>query len=128
MEKKILIIDDDIDFAQAVVDILNAKGYKVISENDGRKGFQKAKEIKPDLMLLDVLMPNADGFDIAREMNKDEETKNIPVIILSGIRKVMGLTYKFSPDKMWLPVKAVLEKPVEPELLLKTVQNYVKNT
>ena len=125
MGKKILMVDDDRDLTEAVAGLLEAEGYEVITENDGKEGVRRAKEEKPDLMLLDVMMPGADGFDIAREMHADEEINKIPVIMLTGIRQVMGLAYKFSPDEVWLPVKAVLEKPINPELLLKTVNNYV---
>ena len=125
MSKKILIVDDDVDYTEAVSNLLQSKGYEVFVENDGRKGFETAKNNKPDLMLLDVMMPGSDGFDIAREISKEEGTNTIPVIIISGIRKVMGLSYKFSPDEVWLPVKAMLDKPVDPELLLKTVETFV---
>jgi CheY-like chemotaxis protein len=125
MAKKILLIDDDVDFLEAVSNLLTAKGYNVVAENDGRKGYQKAKDERPDLMLLDVMMPNSDGFDIAREIHKDEDTNKIPVIILTGIRKAMGFAFKFSPDDTWLPVRAVLEKPIDPEFLLKTVEHYI---
>ncbi len=125
MGKKILMVDDDRDFTEAVAGLLEAEGYEVIVENDGKQGLERAKEEKPDLMLLDVMMPGADGFDIAREMHAADEINKIPVIMLTGIKQVMGLAYKFSPDEVWLPVKAVLEKPINPELLLKTVNNYV---
>ncbi|MBF0252318.1 MAG: response regulator [Candidatus Omnitrophica bacterium] len=125
MGKKILIVDDDRDLTEAVAGLLEAEGYEAIIENEGQKGVARARQEKPDLMLLDVMMPGADGFDIAREMTKDEITNKIPVIMLTGVRKAMGLAYKFSPDEVWLPVKAVLEKPINPELLLKTVKNYV---
>ena len=125
MSKNILLVDDDMDFLDAVSNLLKAKGYSVSLENDGRKGLAKAKELKPDLMLLDVMMPNSDGFDIAREMSQDEITNKIPVILLTGVRKAMGFAFKYSPDDTWLPVKAVLEKPVDPELLLKTIEHYI---
>jgi CheY-like chemotaxis protein len=125
MSEKILMIDDDTDFTDAVSKLLNASGYETIVENHGINSFNAVKENKPNLLLLDVMMPDSDGFEIARKLVKDEETKNIPIIMLTGIRKVIGLSYKFSPDEEWLPVKAVLEKPVAPELLLRTVKNYI---
>lgn len=125
MAKKILIVDDDKDLTDAVSGLLDAAGYEVVAENDGTKGVERAREVNPDMMILDVMMPDADGFDIARAINADEVTNKIPVIMLTGIREVMGLSYKFDPDEVWLPVKAVLEKPIDPELLLRTVKNYI---
>jgi len=126
MGNKILMIDDDPDFAESVKTLLESKGYNVSTSLKGEEGFEKAKEVKPDLMLLDVMMPNADGFDIARHLHDEEITRDIPIIIISGIRKKMNLSFGFEPDATWLPVKAVLEKPVKPEILIKAVEEHIK--
>ncbi|HPP13418.1 MAG TPA: hypothetical protein PKW42_11875, partial [bacterium] len=63
-----------------------------------------------------------EGFDIARNLKNDATTCEIPVVIITGIRKDMNLPFGFEPDEDWLPVKAVLEKPIKPETLLKTVR------
>ncbi|OHB84292.1 MAG: hypothetical protein A2Z38_09510 [Planctomycetes bacterium RBG_19FT_COMBO_48_8] len=68
----------------------------------------------------------SEGFDVAREMHKDDSAKNIPVIILTGIRKAMSLPFGFEPDETWLPVKQVLEKPVKPEVLLKAIKENIR--
>ena len=65
------------------------------------------------------------GFDVAREIHKDEKLKDVPVIIVSGVRKEMNLAFGFEPEETWLPVKGVLEKPVKPEVLLKTVEENI---
>ena len=62
-----------------------------------------------------------EGFDVARELNKDAKLKSVPIILITGIRKEMSLPFGFEPDETWLPVKGVLEKPVKPDVLLKTV-------
>jgi len=121
VKKKILIVDDDVDILEAMKALLENNGYEVQVESDGRKGFDAVKSRKPDLLLLDVMMPNADGFDIARALHSDADARTIPVIIVTGIRKEMGLSFGYEPDETWLPVKAVLEKPVKPENLLKTI-------
>ena len=126
MGNKILMIDDDPDFVESVKTLLESKGYNVSTSLKGEEGFEKAKEVKPDLMLLDVMMPNADGFDIARHLHDEEITRDIPIIIISGIRKKMNLSFGFEPDATWLPVKAVLEKPVKPEILIKAVEEHIK--
>jgi len=122
MAKTILMIDDDPEFVSATTNLLDAKGYNVISAPNGKEGVEKAKENKPDLILLDVMMTTkSEGFDVAREMHKDDSLKNTPVIMITGVRTEMNLPFGFEPDETWLPVKNVLEKPVKPETLLKAV-------
>lgn len=127
MGKKVLIIDDDADLVEAVEMLLEAKGYIVISANTGAEGFEMAKAQSPDLILLDAIMLHkSEGFETARNLKNDKATGGIPVVMVTGIKKEMNLPYGFKPDEDWLPVKAVLEKPVKPELLLKTVEEFIK--
>ena len=127
MAKKVLMIDDDPEFIEAISNVLDAKGYEVISASNGKDGVEKAKAENPDIILLDVMMTTeSEGFDVAREMHKDESVKNIPIIILTGIRKAMSLPFGFEPDETWLPVKEVLEKPVKPEVLLKAIEENIR--
>ncbi|MBU1077108.1 MAG: response regulator [Spirochaetes bacterium] len=123
---KVLIVDDDTEFVEATATLLETKSYEVIKAYNGEEGFQKAKEEKPDLILLDVMMPGKDGFVLSRDMKAEGLTKKIPVIIITGISKEMNLPYHFEPDNTWLPVNAVLEKPVKPEKLLKTVEDVLQ--
>ena len=126
MAYRVLIVDDDPEFTEAVTNVLDAKGYDVDSAPNGKIGVAKAKEQKPDIILLDVMMTTkSEGFDVAREMHKDEKLRNVPVIIITGVRKEMSLPFGFEPDETWLPVKGVLEKPVKPEVLLKTIEENV---
>lgn len=124
---KILIIDDDADLVDAMVNLLQVKGYTTVTAHNGEEGYAKARAEKPDLMLLDVMMEyDYEGFDIARRLKEDPSTKNIPVIIVTGIRRAKGLPFSFEPDTDWLPVKAVLDKPVKPDMLLKKVEEALK--
>jgi CheY-like chemotaxis protein len=122
MAKKILVIDDDPDFVESVVNLLEAKGYQVASASNGKDGIAKAKAEKPNLILLDVMMNTKDeGFTVARELQQTAEVKGTPVVMVTGVRKEMNLPFGFEPDETWLPVKQILEKPVTPETLLKAV-------
>ena len=126
MAKTILMIDDDPEFVEATTNLLDAKGYDVISAPNGKEGVEKAKQHKPNLILLDVMMTTkSEGFDVAREMHKDDSLKNTPVILITGVRKEMNLPFGFEPDETWLPVKNVLEKPVKPETLLNAVAEVI---
>ncbi|MEQ8224937.1 MAG: response regulator [Candidatus Eremiobacterota bacterium] len=124
---KVLIIDDDPDLVDAMTNLLEAKGYEVNYAPDGEEGLEKAKNDPPNIILLDVMMTRkTEGFDVARSLNKEEKTKGIPIILVTGIRHEMNLPFGFEPDEDWLPVKAVLEKPIKPEVLLKTVEDHIK--
>ncbi len=127
MAKQVLIIDDDPDFRDAVSTLLTAKGYDVITAADSTDGFEKAKQAQPNLILLDVMMTDkTEGFNASRQIKSAPETKDIPVVMVTGVRKEMNLAFGFEPDEEWLPVRAVLEKPVKPEELLKTVADNIR--
>ncbi len=126
MAHRVLIIDDDPEFVEATSTLLDAQGYDVVSAPNGKVGVAKANEEHPDIILLDVMMTrDTEGFDVARELNKNPQLKNIPVIIVSGIKKEMDLPFGFESDDAWLPVKGILEKPVKPNVLLKTIAQCV---
>ncbi|MBP8304631.1 MAG: response regulator [Phycisphaerae bacterium] len=126
MAKKVLIIDDDVEYVEAITNLLDAKGYEVKSANNGTDGVAKAKAERPDLILLDVMMTTkSEGFNVARALHADETLRVTPVVMITGVRREMNLPFGFEPDGDWLPVKAVLEKPVKPEVLLKTIQDQI---
>ena len=127
MANKILIVDDDPDFVEAISTLLEARDYEVLSATNGADGFNEAKAKAPDLILLDVMMTHkSEGFDVARKLKEDKATQDIPVILVTGIRKDMNLPFGFEPDSNWLPVSSVLEKPVKPEVLLKAITDALK--
>ena len=123
--KKILVIDDDVQLVDMVKTLLESVGYEVYYAYQAEKGIEKARATIPDLILLDVMFagpPGPDGFEVSRQLPKDPDLKNIPVIILSGVRKAMELPFKFEPDETWMPVKAFIEKPVKPDKLLGEIE------
>jgi DNA-binding response OmpR family regulator len=126
MAKKVLVIDDDNEFVDAMVNVLDAKGYDVDHAPNGKVGMAKAREQRPDIILLDVMMTTkSEGLDVARELSKDAKLKSVPIILITGVRKEMSLPFGFEPDETWLPVKGVLEKPVKPDVLLKTIEENI---
>ncbi|MHC4290065.1 MAG: response regulator [Planctomycetota bacterium] len=127
MAQRILIIDDDIDYVESIVNLLEAKGYTVASAHNGADGVASAKADKPDLILLDVMMNTKDeGFNVARELQEIEDLKGTPVIMCTGVRREMNLPFGFEPDQTWLPVKQILEKPLKPETLLDAISEALK--
>jgi len=127
MEKKakILLIDDDIDFVQATMMVLE-KSYQVVVAHDGDEGLRKAKAEKPDLVLLDVIMPVKDGFTAAEQFKKDPQLSKIPVLMLTSFSaRGQGTGIPYSKG-MSLETEDYIEKPVKPEELLARVKRYLK--
>ena len=129
MARKVLMIDDDPEFVDAISNLLDAKGYEVHTASNGKDGVAKAKAEDPDIILLDVMMTTKnEGFNVARELHEDQKLATIPIIIMTGIRREMNLPFGFEPDETWLPVKKVLEKPVKPEVLLSAISENIRKS
>jgi len=84
-KKKILIIEDEATLQKALGEIFLRENYEVLSALDGARGLELAKNEKPDLVLLDLILPKLDGFGVLNELKNKEETKDIPVIILTNL-------------------------------------------
>jgi two-component system alkaline phosphatase synthesis response regulator PhoP len=123
---RIVIVDDDVQLVESVTTLLESVGYEVFSAYRAEQGFELAKEKQPDLILLDVMFagpPGPDGFEISRRVKKDPKLQETPVVMLSGVKKVLELGYDVSPDEAFMPVEAFIDKPVKPEKLLTTIEN-----
>ena len=83
--KKILIIEDEASLRNTMADFLNEENFKAIGAEDGEIGIQLAKKELPDLILLDIILPKKDGFEVLTELKNDESTKKIPVILLTNL-------------------------------------------
>ena len=128
MEKKarILLIDDDVDFVEVTKIILESKSYEVIVAYDGEKGLQKARKEKPDLILLDIIMPVEDGFTAAEQLKKDPQLSKIPVLMLTGFASKRGGSAIPVSRGLTLEAEDYIDKPVSPEELLARVEKYLK--
>ncbi|MCK5032073.1 MAG: response regulator [Calditrichia bacterium] len=124
MSKKILIIDDDIDLVEALRLTLESEGFEVIDAQDGKKGLQKIKDEKPDLVLLDVMMGTQDeGFHVAYQIRNQEESADLPIIMLTAVGQETGFSFDKEKDEDYLPVDEFIEKPVNPDTLIELVKN-----
>ena len=123
--KTILIIDDDHDFVEATKLLLEAQGYRVLTAANGQEGFAKVKQESPDMVLLDMMMTyKTEGIDIAKTISSDAASKPTPVIMITGANKEVEFSLDLKPHETKLPVKEILEKPVNPEALLKAIKKY----
>lgn len=114
--KKIMVVDDSPTERFFLVGLLTKQGYQVITAESGEESIAKAKEEKPDLILMDVVMPGLNGFQATRAISKDEATKDIPVI--------MCTTKGQETDKVWgmrQGAKDYVVKPVNSDELLKKI-------
>jgi len=128
MERKaaILIIDDDPDFVRATKKVLESKPYEVLVAYDGDEGLQKTREEKPDLIILDIIMPREDGFKVCEEIKGDPQLAKIPVIILTSLSQRWGETIFSVTQGLMLEAEDYIDKPVTPEELLKRVEKRLK--
>ena len=120
---KILAIDDDPDFLLATRMTLVAHGFEVDTATTPEEGISKVLSIKPDLVVLDVLMPtDYEGFEVARAIRDEHDLRELPIVILSNVHSVKKVPYRFAPDEEYLPVDVFLDKPIEPEGLVRTIR------
>jgi two-component system alkaline phosphatase synthesis response regulator PhoP len=123
---KILLVDDDADFVESTRTVLESKPYDVIVAVDGNDGLRKAKEEKPDLVLLDIIMPVKDGFTAAEQFKEDPELKKIPVLMLTSFSTKGGETHLARSRGLSLETEDYIDKPVSPQELLKRVEKQLK--
>jgi CheY-like chemotaxis protein len=119
---KILIVDDDPVFVQSTSEALRSKPYDVVVAYDGETGIAKAKSEKPDLVLLDIMMPVLDGFDTAREFATEPTLSGIPVIALTCYSESLGKPYE---DDVYHDFDAYVQKPVRTKELIEVIEKHL---
>jgi DNA-binding response OmpR family regulator len=125
-EAKILLVDDDPDFVVATRTVLESVPYEVIVAYDGDEGLVKAQEERPDLILLDIIMPTRDGFYVCEKLKSDPELWNIPIIMLTSLSQRISDTAYSVHDGMMLEADDFIDKPVRPAELLARVARLLK--
>jgi DNA-binding response OmpR family regulator len=115
--KKILVVDDDPDIVEIVESWLTTNKYEVYTAHSGAEGLGKCKLIRPDAIILDIMMPDMDGSTVAFEMKNDPNTSNIPVIFLTGAVKASEV-----PKSHKIGGQYFLAKPFKGEELLKMLE------
>ena len=116
---KILLVDDDVDLVKVMSGALESKAYEVVVAYNGREGLEKARKEKPDLVVLDILMPVADGFTFADQFRKDPSLAKIPVLALTSFSESLGQPFPFD-------VTEYLVKPIKPRDLVAKVEEFLK--
>lgn len=147
MPKKVLVVDDDPNTVRFLSVALEENGYEPIPAFDGKEGFEKATSEKPDLILLDVMMPKRTGFTMFKQMRKTEGLESIPVIMLTGVTASLEDLDSKSDDTFEQPFgglrdslrKAIaqmkeeglvkpeffIEKPIDPDLVIEKIRELI---
>ncbi len=120
MAKKVLIIEDHKETAEMMGSILGAEGFETVWAENGQIGVDKTFAEKPDLILLDIMMPVMSGFEVYQKLKSNAETKHIPIIIVS-----VKVTDKSIKERQDLGVEDYLPKPFDPVELIKTVKKHL---
>ncbi len=148
MPKRVLVVDDDENTRRFLSVALEANGYQAVTAEDGDDGFHKVQEQKPDLILLDVMMPKKTGFVLFKQLRRKDEFKDIPVIMLTAVAEVLeddqsqaeGETTERPFDSLrdslrkaisqmrdegLVKPEVFIDKPIDPEQLIREVKNLI---
>ncbi len=130
MEKlpKILLVDDDPDFVDATRTVLESKPYRVVVARHGEEGLATAKVERPDLIILDVIMPLKNGFTVAEELKKDPQLSKIPVVMLTSFATRKGESNVSQAQGLTLDADDYFDKPVAAQELLSRVDTLIRRT
>jgi two-component system alkaline phosphatase synthesis response regulator PhoP len=122
MGKKILVVDDDPDLVDATSMILISKKYDVVTAYDGVEGMEQAIKEKPDLIVLDVMMPQKDGYTLCKELKADPDLRRIPVLLLTAVVSHISTTRFTQQMGMETEADDFIDKPVEPQVLVDRIE------
>lgn len=124
--RKILLVDDELDFVEATKLILEHKSYEVVVAYDGVEGLKKAKTECPDLIILDVMMPEMDGYEVCTKLKEDPKYCGIPILLLTAVGQAIRITEYTKEMGMKTEADDYVDKPVEPSELVRRVENLLK--
>lgn len=119
-KKRILLVEDEKDMSYAVTLQLEAKGYEVITACDGMEGLDKARMKKPDLIILDLMLPKLDGYKVCRMLKFDDKYKNIPIILFTA--RAQDSDKKTGRE---VNADAYITKPFKPSMLLDKIHELI---
>ncbi len=118
---RILVVEDNLDEAKLIKMILEDEGYESVCACNGRDALEKLEAQKPDLIVLDIMMPEMDGFAFCSRLRESPENKDIPVVLLTGVSKHIHDSRYPLDGVMRAEAEEYLEKPIKPEDLLETI-------
>jgi len=143
MPKRILVVDDEPDAISYISSVLEDNGYEYLSAENGEEGLELARKEKPDMILLDLIMPEKSGMLMFQELKKDPELGKIPVIVVSGASEALGVDLRnfmikqplrgrqrvveTTGETQFTEPNAYVEKPVDPNELIKVIKENLQD-
>jgi DNA-binding response OmpR family regulator len=124
--KYVLVVDDDPDLVETVAMMLESKGCEVGRAYDGVEGEESIKERAPDLVILDIMMPRKDGYVLCAELKANEETRDIPVVLLTAVGEAVPTTTYTHADGMSTEADDYIAKPIDTEGLWEVVSGLLE--
>jgi two-component system alkaline phosphatase synthesis response regulator PhoP len=124
--KKILLVDDDADFVEATKIILENKSYDVAVAYDGKAGLRKVETEQPNLIILDVMMPEIDGYEVCAKLKSDPRYGRIPILLLTAVGEAISKTKYTKEMGMKIEADDYIPKPVEPMELVERVEKLIR--
>jgi len=121
-KKYVLIVDDDPDLVETVGMLLESKGYEVGKAYDGIEGEESIKKRRPDVVVLDVMMPRKDGYKLCKELKSNKWTQDIPVILLTAVGEAVSTTTYTHAEGMSTEAEDFIPKPVDAKTLVEAVE------
>jgi CheY-like chemotaxis protein len=119
---KILVVDDYVENVELLEELLTSSGYEVSTASDGDEALQRVKESHPDLILLDIMMPRMDGYQVCEALRAKDDTKEIPIIFVTAKTEVKDWTHAIFN----VGVNSYITKPINPKKLLDKVKSVLK--
>jgi two-component system alkaline phosphatase synthesis response regulator PhoP len=123
---RILVVDDEPDMVEMIKAALEGASHKVIAAFNGKEGIEKARKEKPDAIVLDIMMPEKDGFAACKELKGDPACKDIPILILTGVGEHFANTRYAKSMGMELEAEDYIDKPIDPKLLVARLAKLLK--
>ncbi len=125
-KKKILLVDDDADFTEAIKLLLESRSYDVTAANDGKEGLKKVQTEEPNLIILDVMMPEMDGYQVCAKLKADPKYRQIPILLLTAVGEAMPTTGYTKEMGMRIEADDYIPKPVEPVQIVERVEKLLR--
>jgi DNA-binding response OmpR family regulator len=123
--KYVLIVDDDPDLVETVAMMLESKGFEVGKAYDGIEGEEAIKKRRPDVLILDVMMPRKNGYQLCKELKSNKWTSDIPVILLTAVGEAVPTTTYSHAEGMATEAEDYIPKPVDAATLVEAVQRLI---
>lgn len=120
-KKYILVVDDDPDLVETVAMMLESRGFEVGRAYDGIEGEESIKERRPDLIILDIMMPRKDGYVLCAELKANNETADIPIVLLTAVGEAVPTTSYTHADGMSTEADDYIPKPIDTDGLLEVI-------